>query len=394
MSIVASNRDKIKLILMLEGASGGARKHVVDLLLGLDKNRYAITFIYSLARADALFLAQLPLLSREGIELAEVPMNRGFQGFFDLKSLLELRRIMRRLSPDIVHVHGAKAGALGRLAAWMHGVKGLVYTPHGGSFHKFGGRCGVLYGMVERSLSRAPNHIIGVSKSSCAVARKYRLAGPERIHLVHNGIDLGKIDAWLKSTADVRHEKRSESGPFIVLYPASFLETKGHLELLDALGRSRVKLDPRIQILLAGEGPLQEKISRRIHALGLHHHFHFLGFQSHLCKYYQMSDLVLLPSQAEAFGYVLLEAMAFSKPIVATRVGGIPELVLDGYNGVLIDPDRLTVLPEYLNQYLHQPSYLQTLGRNGRATVECRFTLKQMVRKTEKVYETILNGPG
>ncbi|GLI32632.1 glycosyltransferase [Desulforhabdus amnigena] len=377
---------------MLEGTSGGARKHVIDLLLGLNKERYAITFIYSSQRADAVFESLLPVLDRVGIERVEVPMNRGFQGIGDFNGLLRLKHVFRRIRPDLVHAHGAKAGALGRFAARMHGVKGSVYTPHGGSFHKFGGGSGLLYLMIEKSLAGASNHIIGVSESSCEVARKHRLARPDHIHLVHNGIDLAQIDVWKRGFSASNHQKNRRPDSFTVLYPASFLEAKGHLQLLDALDRSQTKLLPGILILLAGEGPLRDKVHSRIYELGLERHFQFLGFQPNLYAWYQRSDLVLLPSRFEDFPYVLLEAMAFSKPVLATRVGGIPELVEDGCNGFLIDPAHLMELPVRLNAYSRDPDFLQAVGEKGRSTVERGFTVERMVAATETIYENILSA--
>ncbi|HEX4600811.1 MAG TPA: glycosyltransferase [Gemmatimonadales bacterium] len=178
---------------------------------------------------------------------------------------------------------------------------------------------------------------------------------------------------------------------FLVLYAALFLEWKGHLELLEAMERGATKLAPDVLILLAGAGPLEARIRQRITLLGLEGSFRFVGFQRPLAPFYEVADLVLLPSKAEGFPYVPLEAMAFAKPILATAVGGVPEVVRHGYNGELIAPDRLAEIVPRLNYFSQHREEAARLGRSGRARVEQGFTLESMVANTSRVYERLLS---
>jgi len=381
---------RVKLVVLLEGVLGGVRKHVFDLLFGIDPGNYDITFISSTARADAIAYPLLPLLSRRGIRLEEVAMRRGVHPLSDVRCLVAIVRILRRIRPDVLHCHGAKAGALGRIAARLADIPSVVYTPHGGAFHRFSGLQGLLYRAVERVLMAPSVHFIGVSRASCMSIRSSLRGDENRIHLVYNGIDLGEIDRYRGNAMATRADLGLPEGGFLVLYPALFLDTKGHTEFLDALEHCPAQLDSNVLIMLAGEGPLAKTVARRIRALKLETHFRFLGFQPDLYRYYGVCDLVLLPSKAEAFPYVLLEAMAFSKAIIATAVGGIPEVVTDGQTGELIPPQNLSVIVARLNHYSRHPEEAARLGKNARLAVERWFSLDSMITRTEEVYRAVM----
>lgn len=382
--------NTVKVMMVLEGAAGGSGRHVLDLIRGLNKSRYEVTLAYSRERADSLFLEGLSLLKLQGVRVVESSMQRGWSHpCRDLQALKRLVCVIRRLKPHLLHLHGAKAGTLGRLAALITGLERVVYTSHGGSYHKFNGWMGYVYLAVEKLLAIKDLHIIGVSKSSCKVALDRGLASPDRIHLVYNGIGLEEV----LSAGDLSlHNGASQTlrENLLVLYPASFLETKGHLQLLSGIARSLRGLPVGTVVLLAGEGPLEAKVRKCISRLGLNSHFRFLGFCKDLTPYFEECHLVLLPSQSEAFPYVLLEAMKHGKPILATAVGGIPEMVRHGYNGWLVPADDFEPLLEYLHQADRQRDLLQVMGSNGRKRLSEEFGLDRMIQGTEAVYASSL----
>ena len=378
---------------MTEVLLGGIRKHLVDLLRGLRDASYDVTLAYSAGRMDPLARQQLLDLARRGVRIVEIPMPPGLRPLAYLGSLARTVRLLRLVRPDILHCHAAKAGALGRIAARLAGVRNVVYTPHGGSFHRFAGLRGRAYLAVERFLVTSSTQFIGVSTDSYRAIREHLRVRDSQVHLVHNGISLAEIDDDRRRGAMTRRDLGVPDDRFVVLYPALFLEMKGHLEFLSALERSEARLRPEVVILLAGEGPLQSEIARRVAQLGVSEYVHFLGFQRDLFRFYRICDLVLLPSQAEAFPYVPLEAMACSKGIIATRVGGMPEAVVHGHNGELVAPDRLAEVVGRLNYYAEHRDEAARLGRNGRAMVEQRFALGRMIADTIKVYRAALHHP-
>ncbi|MFI5206015.1 MAG: glycosyltransferase, partial [Candidatus Paceibacterales bacterium] len=137
--------EKIKLVVVLEATLGGTRKFTDDLLLGLNKEKFDITFIYSTVRCDEIFIHDLEVLRHHGITLIDIPFKRAVGFFDDLSALFTLTRTLRRIKPDVVYLNAAKAGALGRIAGKIAGVKKCYYNPHGGSFHKFQKLSGAVY---------------------------------------------------------------------------------------------------------------------------------------------------------------------------------------------------------------------------------------------------------
>lgn len=380
-----------RLMVILEATLGGIRRHVVDLLLGLETARYEITFVYSTTRADPTFLTDLAPLAEKGIRLVEIPMQREVRIAADVAALLRLRREMARFRPDIVHAHGAKAGALGRLAAALCRIRRFVYNPHGGVFHKTEGIGGAFYLSVERLLSRfCPTDYIGVSQHSSAEIRRYLKPPPERVHLIYNGIDVEEAQRQLEKAPDIRADLDPRGSGFIVLYPAMFLEAKGHREFIDAVASADPPLSRETVIVLAGDGPLREAAERQIERLGLQRAFRVVGFVTDIYAYYKACDVVILPSRAEAFGYSALEAMAASRPVIATRVGSLPEIVQDGVSGELIEPAGLTRIVEALNRMAAHRENAAALGRQAAEQSRTAFGLSTMVNETDRLYRRLM----
>jgi len=370
------------LLVVLEATLGGTRRHVVDLLMSLDLQKYDIIFVYSRERADKAFAPALAKLKQRGIRLFEVPFCREVRPMSDALACWQLIKIVRSTKPEVIHLHGAKAGAVGRLAAILCRVRGIVYTPHGGSFHKFTGVTGTLYLAFERLLTAmSDTHFIGVSEDSCQQIRERLRVKQSRVHLAYNGI--GPL-----AYGNVNEARASRDGheKFIVLFPAVFLEAKGHTAFLDALHRSKTALHPRIEIWLAGDGPLRDQIDVRIRGYSLDKVVKPLGFIENMAPLYEQCDFVVLPSKDEAFGYVALEAMQHGKMILASSVGGLREIIQHDVNGRFLQEVDWDDICGVLNTYADDPALLSRLGSAGKKSIERKFSLNQMIRDTAEVY--------
>jgi len=377
---------KIKIAIILEATLGGIRKHVVDLLKGLNKEEFEIYFIYSLKRADVKFKQDLIELEKF-IKLIEIPFSSSINTFSDVKTYLKLKKLLQKIKPDLVHMHGAKSGAIGRVVCKELGIKKIIYSSHGGSFHKFNNTLGFIYKYIELFLKKNTNYIC-VSKYSLEQIRKELNVSEENLNLIYNGIDLKDGHEETKKK-DYFLRNNSKEDKLLVIYPALFLENKGHIEFLK-LFKNGVKLNSNIKIVLLGDGPLKNKITLLIDIYNLKNNIYIEGFKSNIYDYYKSCDLVLLPSKAEAFGYVLLEAMYFKKPVFATNVGAIPEMIEDGINGELFNPNELYKIVSRLNSVTSKKEYLAELGENSMSILKEKFDLDKMVIKTENLYRKIL----
>ncbi|RJP68933.1 MAG: glycosyltransferase family 1 protein [Ignavibacteriales bacterium] len=378
--------NRLKILMVTETASGGGRKHIVDLLLGLDKSRYDITFVYSARRADSTFIKNLDELKAANINLVELFMERELKPAADFRSFLELHKIIKKIKPDIIHLHAAKAGALGRLAAFLAGYKKIIYNPHGGSFHKFNDRLGFIYFLVEKLLATRNIHFVGVSEFACNQFEETLHIRKDRNHLIYNGVDL-------KDSRNDENAIRLKSGfnkdDFLVLLPALFYPEKGHLNFLDSFSQLNEELNPKIKILFAGNGPLEEKIKQKVNDLKLQNIIFFLGFVQEMETYFRTADLVILPSLKEFLPYAILEAMSYCKPVLSTDTGSINEMIQHKINGELFSLNDLSSLWKRINYFSDHPEELKQMGNNSGNILKDKFSIAGMIGKTEELYDKL-----
>ncbi len=379
----------MNIAIILEATLGGIRKHVVDLITNLSRD-YKITFIYSMRRADDHFKKDIELLKKL-FDCIELPMSNILYHPSNFYSVLKMIRIFKSKEIQLIHVHGAVAGALGRVAAFLcHGVQKIIYSPHGGVLHKirtsFSGR---LYINLEKLLNFRKVFFIAVSVDEREKIRKYLGISAERIWLIPNGIDLEELNRKKFSMDEIQQERRRlgfASEDFVLLYPALFLEAKGHQFFFSTMIKNEQALNPKVKIILAGDGPLKRNVESMVGNSVFGGQVLFLGFVQNINLYFQLSNAVILPSINEAFGYVLLEAMANGKVIFATSVGGIKDIVLHGINGFLYDVNNLPAMIEDISYYAENKEELKEFEENSTKIINARFALSKTVTQVEQTY--------
>jgi glycosyltransferase involved in cell wall biosynthesis len=358
------------------GWAGGER-YLLALATELDRKRFTLSVIVPDAG---------PLVERLhglGVETCRVPLN---ERLVSPRAFLALVRALRRLRPVIVQSHGARSNVYTRLAARFARVPIVVSTVHNSLFdYEVAGWRRALYVLAERLTSPLADRIVAVSQ---AIARdlleRYGIDAARTV-VVHNG-----IDAWAfrpaRSAAAVRAEMRVPHGRRVVVMAGRMTPQKGWDVLLEAAARlARARDD--IFWLLAGNGPLYPALTRRAGELGVQGCF--VGARADMADLFGCADLVVLASRSEGLPFALLEAMALGKPVVATRVGGVPEVVDDGRSGRLVPPEDPAALATAVAAVLDAPD-ATAMGARGRARVQTAFTLDAMIRGLERVYATAL----
>lgn len=385
-------KGKPKIVHILEATLGGTSKHVCDLVDGIDRSKFSVSLIYSMDRADSIFGSRLTDLASIGTTLVELSMKRDISPLNDLISLFRVIRCLKKENPDILHLHGAKAGALGRLAAVILGIKLVIYNPHGGSFHLIADRASRFPRLVERMLAFSTTSYIAVSEFARRQIKESTGVNSSRIRVIYNGIDSiqHKVETTDSSILFSGFEIPKEA--FLVLYPALFMEAKGHLDFLESIRRSGKRFERNVIVLLAGFGPLEDKIESQISELRLKEHFRLIGFRRDLPVWYSLCDLVILPSRNEVFGYVLLEAMCYAKPVLATNAGSIPEIIQHGQNGELVDLNDLSQLVDRINFYSNNRRLLFEMGRRAHDIALTCFSKEKMLKATENLYQELLSS--
>jgi len=240
-------------------------------------------------------------------------------------------------------------------------------------------------GVVDRALYALAT---GVIATSGAVTRRFGKAG--KVRLVPNGIDLARFTPRAPSPSLRAGLGVPPSSP-VVLSIGRFVAEKGHRHLLEAAARIE-RTRAGVHWALVGAGELEEPLRRQARGLGLESQVHFIGWRDDVPDVLAVGDVFVLPSENEGFGRVVVEAMAMARAVVATAVGGVPEIVRDGETGILVPPAAPAALADAVRSLLDDPARAARLGAAGRARAESRFSLTAHVDAVERVYAEVLGG--
>lgn len=358
------------LYIITRSEQGGAQAHLMELLKG-----YHARFNLHLATGERGFLVEEAEKLGIKVHILENLVHEPHP-VKDLRGVKEIRTLLREMEPDMLHIHSSKAGLLGRLAARLEKVP-AVFTAHGWAFTDGSPWKRKAIAIPSEALAaRIGGHIITVSKYDYDLAKRYRVARPEWMTVIHNGI----------ADAERRANPGKNDAPRIVMV-ARFAPPKDHAILLRAL--SRLKGLPW-ELDMVGDGPLAEPARRLAEELGLGDRVRFMGARKDVPEIMANGQLFVLASNYEGFPISIIEAMRAGLPVVASNVGGVSEAVVDGTTGFLVLRGYVEGLSDRLERLLQDPALRVQMGAEGRRRYEMHFTAEQMLRKTMNVYELVL----
>lgn len=304
-----------------------------------------------------------------------------------LKGVLHLADKLRREGFLMLHTHDYKTDLLGLVAAKLAGVP-CVATVHGYVFVSHRLR---IYRMLDLLALRFFSKIIAVSDD---LRQELLAAGlpEEKVVTVHNAIDWAAFVSQATQRSLTLHQQLG-IGPDqpLITVVGRLIPGKGHHYFLQA-ARKLLQACPKARFLLVGEGPLREKLEALAVSLNMQHAVFFLGFREDVAALIEASAVVVLPSLEEGLPMVLLEALALAKPVIATAVGGVPEIIRHKETGLLVPPRDPTRLAETMLYLLKNPEEGQRLAETGNLLVKREFTAETMARKTAQVYREVLSS--
>ncbi|HET7146257.1 MAG TPA: glycosyltransferase family 4 protein [Gaiellaceae bacterium] len=374
---------------------GGPALHVAYLTEGLSSRGYDTTLVAgTLARGEA---SMEHIAAARGVSVVALDdLSREISPLADLRSVLTIVRLIRRHRPQILHTHTAKAGAVGRIAARLAGdarPRVIVHTFHG---HVLRGYFGPLktrfFRVLERGLARWTTTLVAVSPEVRDDLVALGVAPAEKFAVVRLGIELDERVA----AADVRRDeiRRTIGIPadaFVVGWVGRMTAVKRTPDVLEAFARLAAD-DPGAVLLLVGDGPDREPLERLAHRLGIAKRCRFVGYQDDVGPFYSALDVLLLPSANEGTPVSVIEALAAGRPVVATRVGGVPDVVTDGVDGFVVGAGDIAALGERLVELARDPALRAEMARNGRERVVGRYAVERLVDDTDRLYRTLLAG--
>lgn len=361
---------------------GGAERHVTTLLPRMDRTRFASSAV-CIGEPGALFA---------DLVAAEVPakaLRRTKRQA--VAALVDLVREMRRSRPDVVVVRGYSAEGLGRVAAWLARVPGVVVWVHNDGDTEPRGR---FRRAADRVLDRVTDAYYGVAHAQLGYLTRELGHRPEKIRIIHNGVDAGRFDPAAGRDPVLAAALGIAPDEPVVGILAALRPEKDHALLLRAFRLVTDEL-PGARLLVVGDGPERARLEELAAELGLAGRVVFAGSRADVPALLGLVDVITLSSYSiECFPMALLEAMAAGLPAVCTAVGGLPEMVEDGVTGYLVPPHDPVALAGRLLALLRDPERARRFGAAARTAVETRFSLETSVRAAESALEATAGRTG
>ncbi|MDR1453568.1 MAG: glycosyltransferase family 4 protein [Candidatus Margulisbacteria bacterium] len=363
---------------------GGPAIHVTNLNYYLDRDYdYKSLLVYGslaagegsmeyLAKAKKLKTILLPELGRE------ISWRK------DLKTLWQLYKIIRREKPDIVHTHTAKAGAVGRLAAKLAGVKKIYHTFHGHVFHSyFGGLKTRLFMLLEKILARFTTKIIAISEKQKADLIAYGIAPPGKIAVIRLGFELNK----LQPAKNYWRRKYKLTPQTILLGIVGRLTAVKDHEYFLAIAREICRQTDQVRFIIIGGGELREQLENSARDKGLRGKVFFAGFLNDARKIYSDLDIVVLTSRNEGTPVTLIEAMACGKPAVSTNVGGVADIIEDNRTGCLAPQGQPKIFAQKILRLCRNKTLRKNIGQRAKKKILELYTVEKLAGELNNLYK-------
>jgi glycosyltransferase involved in cell wall biosynthesis len=374
---------------------GGPALHVAYLTAGLADRGYDTTLVAgTVARGEEsmAFVAQ-----QRGVRIETLDeLHRDVAPLRDARAILRLARLIRRERPTILHTHTAKAGAVGRIAALLAGGARppvIVHTFHGHVLRGyFGAALSLGFRTLERWLAKVTTALVAVSPEVRDDLVRLGIAPASKFRVVRLGIALDeRVAADGAARDDIRKLLGLSQEAFVVGWVGRMTAVKRTGDVLQAMRRL---LDNQVDayLLLVGDGPERRQLENRAHELGIARRCLFLGYQNDVADFYGAIDVLLLPSANEGTPVSVIEALAARRPAVATRVGGVPDVIRDGVDGFLVGLGDTDSLGDRLAELARNPALRARMGTQGRARVLERYSVARLVDDVDRLYKSLLEG--
>jgi glycosyltransferase involved in cell wall biosynthesis len=376
---------------------GGPALHVSYLAAGLEERGYATTLVSgTLARGESSMAFVADRLGVRILPLAE--LGREISPLRDVVAAWKLAQLLREERPHILHTHTAKAGTIGRLAALLAGRARppiVVHTFHG---HVLSGyfdpvRTGA-FRLLERALAHVATALVAVSPEVRDELVRFGVAPASKFVVIRLGIELEKR---VHAEPGLREESRRQLGVtpdrFFVGWVGRMTGVKRVDDVLLGIARLR-ELGVDAVLGLIGDGPDRDGIERRAHELGIIRHCLFLGYQEEVAPFYAAFDAVVLPSANEGTPVSVIESLAAGRPVVATRVGGVPDVVEEGVDGFLVETGDIEGFARQLAVLARDPRLRARMGEAGRERILARYAVDRLIDDVDQLYRSLLQSKG
>jgi glycosyltransferase involved in cell wall biosynthesis len=387
--------NPIKIINLLSRMNiGGPSVHTVLLTKYLDNEKYQSILVsgtLSEGEGDMSYLVEQYHIEHRSIKT----LQRKISVIDDLKAVLELYRLFKKEKPQIVHTNLAKAGMVGRLAAWLAGVPVILHTYHG---HVFSGYFSAtktsLYIFIEKFIALISTKIVVVSemikKDICSV---YKITKEKNISVIPLGFELDNMASLDKYRGSFRKQFSIPEDSLVIGIVGRITGIKNHQLFVD-VANILLQFNNKIHFLIVGDGELREEIEKAVYDLGISENLHFTGWITATAKMYADLDIMLLTSKNEGTPVTVIEAMYYKIPVVSSNVGGLSDLIEDGKTGFLVNS---LIAEDYIQVIVKLLESLQVrdkIGFTAHKFITDQFNVNRLITDMTELYTELLNKKG
>ena len=364
---------------------GGSAEDVILICRNLDPAKYDVLLVYGGSKWDP---ALLPFRS------ADVPeLKRDISLLHDLRALGRLYSLIKREKPDIVQTHSSKAGFLGRLAAKCAGVKCILHNPHGHIFYGYGFNRIQLAAFIlfERIAAALSTRIIAITEGEKKETLEKSIGKRSQWVVIHSAVEHSPLS--MEKARSIREQFDIPADATIVGTVARFERVKGIPVLIDAA--ALLKNRTELLFLLVGDGSERALLENKIAEFGLQRQCRLTGIQTDVADFMAAMDIYVQPSLNEGMGKTIVQAQMLGKPVIASRVQGIPDVVLDGKTGMLVPPHDPRALASAIAAMISDTERRQRMGSAAQAWVNeqvdghPRFSLQRKMALLNRLYESL-----
>ncbi len=375
--------QKPKLLQIVRPTEGGIGRHIITLMGGLEEE-----FDVTIACPQKSVLEDI--LVSENIKTLPLPLGSEISIKKDCASFNILRKFMLRERVHLAHAHGAKAALIARPAALWAGVPS-IYTVHNSIFNEnWPAWKNNMVAVVEHILSWPTGCILTVSNALGQEIIYRERISDSKIKVIHNGIHFTSFDK-----SNLQHNFKEKwkipRNRTVIGTVARMAPQKGLSVLIEAA--EQLIGIYNVHFMIVGDGPLRENLEGKTRLSSINDYFTFTGMVKDITQAYSAMDIFVLPSITEGLPFTILEAMSFSLPVVATSVGGVPEIIKHGEYGFLVPPGDHKELASKIAYLIDCPSIRSEFGYRGRQRVNDKFDASKMIGETKRIYYNLLKEP-